>query len=798
MKLILNNNYSRYRQHYRQEHNVGNFQPPKNNLNNNNNNDISFTSAEKFSKIISKKTGEVIYTNASAIINSLDKTFGEGYFSKLLQSANITPSENKLKIKDLGFFRKIADNAKQQGILHAVADTVTDIPARIIIGISRGLGKFDSFKNASENILKSNFISKKLNKFELAKNFGIITEILEEFTDKKLATALSTKTEKYFSLQNSASYLRNKASEGITKKIKNYSSRDERTINRLATGVVSSIFGGWDFYNLSMVQKNDKNEAKKAQKERFFVELKKYATSAGFTFLTLGALNKYIKNSMFLNVAAILGSSILSEIFSKVTSGTPIIPLTPEKAKAIAQKRKSKENNNKTFNEAATKNIPLKGHKELIPREKQVFGKFISKDGSFAALNALNNQYIKNSKENPKKKTNVLKLLGIGAAVASVVYLVSCYMKGEYRFNKDFKDIFIQNKDKINKFLNGESDKLDDDLISKINKALSEKKDFKNKFDKIDIFSKIKDAFTKKTAKLDINMLKAMKDKLSNLSETEGGEKIKDLLNKYIKDLDGIIAKGKDFKITEKEYKVRSGFYNGLTKIPKTIYQIFSLPGLGVKTLMNETAFKDSQKAWKKINSITGIDSSVKDEISKLYEILIKDGLDDAKIIKDIAEKTRKLSTGPETGELANYARTCVTFISSLFFINDYRNKVLIESEGKDTKKASEEVGTRVTQKAFNFVINGTLMNLFNSIFEPQLNASLFGATWIPALTETVNETLTRKSIFQPILPRNSRQEIVEFEEKQNSKKGIAGWWNKTYKKLTNKKSLTEKAGMNK
>ena len=59
------------------------------------------------------------------------------------------------------------------------------------------------------------------------------------------------------------------------------------------------------------------------------------------------------------------------------------------------------------------------------------------------------------------------------------------------------------------------------------------------------------------------------------------------------------------------------------------------------------------------------------------------------------------------------------------------------------------------------------------------------------------NETLVRKSICQPLTRKQSKQEILEYEQAQLAKGGFAGYWSKIFKNLTGKKSLTEKAGIN-
>ena len=73
----------------------------------------------------------------------------------------------------------------------------------------------------------------------------------------------------------------------------------------------------------------------------------------------------------------------------------------------------------------------------------------------------------------------------------------------------------------------------------------------------------------------------------------------------------------------------------------------------------------------------------------------------------------------------------------------------------------------------------------------------MLGATAVAAATETTNEFLVRKSICQPVLPKNSKQEIIDYEQEQMAKKGFMGFWSRMYRKYTGKKSLTQKTAPN-
>ena len=78
---------------------------------------------------------------------------------------------------------------------------------------------------------------------------------------------------------------------------------------------------------------------------------------------------------------------------------------------------------------------------------------------------------------------------------------------------------------------------------------------------------------------------------------------------------------------------------------------------------------------------------------------------------------------------LASMSRNFVTLISSYFFINDFRNEVLLQSDGENKAKAAEVTKERSAHKASNFVLNKFFMEVFNNAFNKQYLSSLFGAT---------------------------------------------------------------------
>jgi len=143
---------------------------------------------------------------------------------------------------------------------------------------------------------------------------------------------------------------------------------------------------------------------------------------------------------------------------------------------------------------------------------------------------------------------------------------------------------------------------------------------------------------------------------------------------------------------------------------------------------------------------------------------------------------------------LASKSRNFVTLISSYFFINDFRNEVLLQSDGENKEKAHEVTKERVAHKASNFVLNKFFMEVFNNTFNKQYLSSLLGATLVAAATEVTNESSVRASIGVPLHRMESREAIDEYEKKHLEQKGFKGVYYRFMARLTGKKMLSEKA----
>ena len=533
-----------------------------------------------------------------------------------------------------------------------------------------------------------------------------------------------------------------------------------------------------------MLQKDDKNEASKAQKRRLRQELTRMGLSAAFTFLTLGLFDRYTKKNIWLNASVIAGSTLLSEILSRIFSKTPLIPLTSKEAAKISQKRKnSPEERQKITFRANLKN------------EQEEFRSLLKSTPTLEE----SSKKLENKELEPKKhkKSKLFRIFMGAFALANVFFILSKLSKGELKANKIKKEFYDRYKDNI---LNND---ITAEVVEQAKQATKKiKEDNAGQLIKLPSFGSIKDLITKR--KVEVN-LDELASKLELLKNTQDGQKISNTLDIYLNHIQKLKDEGKNVVSSKVDIPVVSGLYSGITKIFNTVGTILTAPSRLLFACLNRD-YKDSNKLFDEVMQEVKPNYNKElvqlahicelDKKSKLHEIFKSKPRKDSTMIDIIQKRARNVEVGAETSELANISRTMVTAITTYFFVNDYRNSVLIESGGKDTEGAKEETRERLMHKLSNFIINGTLMNTFNTIFKSVLNKSLLGATAVAAATETTNEFLVRKSICQPIGMKKSKQDIIDYEEKQMNKKGFMGWWSRTFKKITGKKSLTQKAGI--
>ncbi len=814
----------------------------KNNLRNNKvPQNINFQGS--FQKIINGAY-DVTYTNITGIQEGVDKILGDGFFTTTIQKTNLDVKDGNIRFKDKSFLGEL---------VNAVTYPFYRLHLDVANSILNGISKISFLEDAAQSAKKFGPLARRAVQVEQERSYECAKALLDKLSVESCIVNVAEKTadsplKTAYNLEDALRLFSDTAATGIVDLAKNYSTRDERTLNRIATSIVSALYSARDFYNISMLQKDDSKEARKAERGRLRQELTRMALSAATTFVSLGVFGKYTKGNVALNAIVIALSALVAEIGSRILSKTPLVPLSPQRAKQISEKRNLEQaassntsdatnTNTTTAANNKTKNNSSNDSSSVKTLPNQNGGIALNFNGKTFSQKELFNDFLKNTKimstfdvfldkniskdeaesvqtqdKLPAKKGHtkavILSLFGL----TSAFFLAKKGLGGEYKQKLAHRQIVFDYADSINSYLNDKAATGSEGFFKAIENAkIARQKTFVSKIDRS--ASDFVDNLKYKQVSITAQEIAERTEELQKLPETNNLAIMNDFV-RQARQIEQGMEKGEEPISIYIKRELVAGIYSGLEKLTKTLYQIFSIPAEIFDIILNKVMFEKSEQVISDIQKKTiGRNSTITTRTRKglsQYAQLIFDNhpkgrefdtftrkfrkkKTDKQIIDAIKTNTRNFEIGAETGALANLSRTMVTIITSYFFINDYRNKVLIESKGKDIEGANEEGRERVAHKASNFIVNGTLMNLFNSVFKRPLNASLLGAATIAAATEMTNEFMVRKSICQPVRHMKSRQAIIDYEAKQESREGIAGMWSRAFRKITGKKSLSEK-----
>jgi len=215
-----------------------------------------------------------------------------------------------------------------------------------------------------------------------------------------------------------------------------YDTKHERTLNRIVSGMIPAVFLANDAYNLSRMCNDNEKEAKAEKKARFKQEASRVGISAYLTLITMSALTKYINKSVFAVMANVAITTLVVEMFSRLSAGKHIKKLTPEQAKQI----NAKSDNNQKADTTTANQLPVD--------YKKVFFKSAENRQSLAFFKGATPEPIINKKVtvksdvDEKKKAPLLSFNTFMKVVGGIV--VSGYALKGIRQNKGIDKIFVK------------------------------------------------------------------------------------------------------------------------------------------------------------------------------------------------------------------------------------------------------------------------------------------------------------------------------------------------------------------
>lgn len=728
-------------------------------------NNTSITNSPSFGSISALLNRKPVYSGFSGIIADIDENFGNRA-SKLVNSIRESKYANRLSVNTFTNEVTFIDRTILQKFLYSTRDIFL-APLDFTNYLTLKLKKIKFFDKSKtlDNIYNSKVLKNRRKSNADLDKFYTLSGMFETYTKKysKLSKGESTEPIQRL-LDNITSDFKGESG--------NFNTKWERALNRLATGFISSIFVGRDFYNIAMMQHNNPESAEKTGKRRQAQEMKRIGLAAFLSYATLGAFAKVTNGSKYAATAVITGTALISEVVARLTSGTPIYPLTSEnaqkqRAKLIKSGKLLEDGGAKSFdtgNETTTKQLDfgdINGFAQNIKNGNSGDLKFdILGTGTYAnkVSNAQEKQYAREKEDVKKGFKN--SLIGIGAFVGTSMLYMAASAKSRN--------------------------------LTRLNSAVSE------------AFNKIHSRIMTQDYTIKIETVEKTMKALRANGNWRLEQEYRSLIQKAdAQSKNGIYTLGKIDSKASKPIKI-------LTYPVKFAWDIISWPAkkvskimgkLGQKidpaSLLDEAQIKalqvekEKEQASKKVVGFfryfsSSINTLTDSEItSKQFNKSLQDATDFSFNYENSSKQSNK--------DLAAFSRVFVTAIASYFFINDYRNQVLIESNGKDTQKAKEVTSERSMQKVSNLIMNSMFMMLFNSVLVKVYNSGLLGATAVAMATEVTNETAVRKIIGAPTR-KMSKEELEEHEKENYYQDGFIGKWHRAMSTLMGKKPITEKA----
>ena len=254
---------------------------------------------------------------------TLKDTSRTGRFFKKVASVNnfgytIDEANNTITFHKNAFARNVLDGLKEFTV-GAVLDGcigVRNLYRKVMktpvdgAKVSKGFGKILDSRMVKKSALDSFYRVSGV--FEQAvEGLGSIAEKNKNLTSEQLYKA------KMDFLGKNIKNLAQDSVQAASKKVGKYNTKSERALNRLGTGLVSASFAATDFYNISMLQNDDKEKANASAAKRFAQDMRRQGLTAGITFVVLGAFQNKVNKSIPYAVLSLGGVTLMSEILSR-------------------------------------------------------------------------------------------------------------------------------------------------------------------------------------------------------------------------------------------------------------------------------------------------------------------------------------------------------------------------------------------------------------------------------------------------------------------------------------------------
>ena len=697
-----------------------------------------------------KKVGTFKISELNEFFDKYDKSLkniSDGLITNL-KASKLAKKMVRVEGDNITLFKKTVPQLIWDGLKYPV----TQLPADIMNGSVELLGKIKPLKPWAERVLEHPFFKSVRQHSKLDAKVNALQGLFETKQDLlgKLKSGVLNSEE------ITSELFQRKVKLFDTQKFGAYDTKHERALNRLVSGLPPAVFLANDAYNLSRMMDDDNKKATKEQKTRFRQEVTRILTSGYLTLVTLGALNKYINNSKF-GIMLMTGMTVLvTEAFSRLANGKHIKRLTPEEAKAENERNRVKEgkepSQNPTFKalDEISKNpkrislaadLAFKGAEEAEKVSEKDKEEDLKRPQSHNTGNV--------SPEAQKPLLSFENLLKASAVVIAAGFALKGVKKAFPKFDQFIKKAQKPFQDFYRKITTTEDYKIPKTKFEEIIKVLKDN----NYHDLAADYERIAAKVIDKEGMLHLGG----KDK------------------PYIKPLVNFVIAPFKFAVNTVTlpYRLTDKLVKALSKKPlpvkKSADQIAKEIDRKNVEVLAKTIENIGKKAMEKGMTPKKFQSYVNDNMLKAFNVTTMSGVSNA--------------------ELSNLAKTAATAATLWFLMTDNYNMVMLKSDGNDKAGAETKFKERFVQEVSRLFYQTLLIDLFNSTFRSQYNASLAGMSWVTFTDTTIGEILTRKSVGMPVKP-HTRDELLDIEKKQNEATGFLKGYYNFMRRLTGKRPM--------
>lgn len=700
----------------------------------------------------------------------VETSIGEELLESVLHHKKLTSKLIQVDGDNITLYRKTIPHLAWDGIKYPF----TILPFDMINGFVKFMGKIPGLKNLSERILDSKHFRmiRQRSKMDAKVNSlrGLIT-----YRDVKLEEAAKRlgKNVSELSAEEIAKVDKDMESSIFKTELKmfdpksgNYDTKHERALNRLVSGLPPAVFLATDAYNLSRMMDDDDKAADKERKIRFRQETSRILTSGYLTLITMGAFQKFINKSK-MGIVLTTGITVLiTEMFSRLSNGKHIKRLTPEEAR--------RENEKMDAPEAKIKPVAVK-QKEVSstgspnPKDKEKQQKPLLSFDTLVKASAV--------------------ILGIGYGIKGFKRL-PFVKKGAYNLLENMK---AKHSDRYNRL---DIDKSFEKMRAEFRELNPENRMTDRDIDINNSVKMVEDKiiyrpFTQLYKNLTTTKYHVEVDKFNEIVKVLRENGFEKLADKYeqvgkgaIKTIDGrqIIDLGK------KDKKIKP-LINFIIAPFKFTWNTITLPYWMIDhKLLN--VFRRNKKLARSASDVEALAQSFDKLCAQARKKnFSKEQFQDYVQVNLLKAFNADSLSSVSNAELSNLAKTAATMATIYFLMTDNYNMVMLKSNGNDVDGANTKFKERFVQEGSRLFYQTLLIDLFNSTFRNQYNASLLGMSVITVVDTTLGEMLTRKSVGTPLKP-HTRNELIDMETKRDNATGFARGYYNFMQRLTGKRSI--------